>query len=134
MTGRRRALIVFALTFVIMIVSFIPLGRSRLRWLFVAGQPDEEVTTTVAGDEVIAAYDEANGTTTEVAAPFEATSVSEEESHPAWSSLPYQHSSGPVVLRRGLHVVPAHGAHHRRHRRRVREPLREGVHQLAPPT
>ena len=28
-----------------------------------------------------------------------------------------------------LHVVPAHGAHHRRHRRRVREPLREGVHQ-----
>ena len=87
MTGRQKAtLIVFALTFVIMIVSFIPwedLGFDG----FVAGQSYEEVTTTVAGDEVIAAYDEANGTTTEVAAPFEATSVSEEEVTPAWSSF-----------------------------------------------
>ena len=87
MTGRQKAtLIVFALTFVIMIVSFIPwedLGFDG----FVAGQSYEEVTTTVAGDEVIAAYDEANGTTPEVAAPFEATSVSEEEVTPAWSSF-----------------------------------------------
>ena len=87
MTGRQKAtLIVFALTFVIMIVSFIPwedLGFDG----FVAGQSYEEVTTTVAGDEVIAAYDEANGTTTEVAAPVEAVSVSEEEVTPAWSSF-----------------------------------------------
>ena len=76
----------FALTFVIMIASFIPwedLGFDG----FVAGQSYEEVTTTGCGDEVIAAYDEANGTTTEVAAPFEATSVSEEEVTPAWSSF-----------------------------------------------
>ena len=87
MSGRQKwSLIVFGLTFVIMIVSFIPwedLGFDG----FVAGQSYEEVTTTVAGDEVIAAYDEANGTTTEVAAPFEATSVSEEEVTPAWSSF-----------------------------------------------
>ena len=49
MTGRQKAtLIVFALTFVIMIVSFIPwedLGFDG----FVAGQSYEEVTTSMTG-------------------------------------------------------------------------------------
>ena len=109
MTGRQKAtLIVFALTFVIMIVSFIPwedLGFDG----FVAGQSYEEVTTTVAGDEVIAAYDEANGTTTEVAAPFEATSVSEEEVTPAWPALHRPVLPDPVLLRHGHRVHAHHG-------------------------
>ena len=87
MTGRQKAsLVVFALTFVVMIVSFIPwedLGFDG----FVAGQSYEEVATTVTGEEMVAVYDEANGTATELSGPVEATSVSEEEVTPAWSSF-----------------------------------------------
>ena len=87
MTGRQKAsLVVFALTFVIMIVSFIPWTDLGVT-IFEAGATTEEVSTTVAGEEIVAAYDEANGTTTELAAPFEATSVSEETVTPAWSSF-----------------------------------------------
>jgi len=79
MTGRQKAtLIVFALTFVIMIVSFIPwedLGFDG----FVAGQSYEEVTTTMTGED--------GATTTTIAEPVEAVSVSEEEVTPAWSSF-----------------------------------------------
>ncbi len=85
MTGRQKwSLIVFGLTFVIMIVSFIPWTDLGVD-IFEAGQVTEEVTTTISGDELITAYDEANGTTTELAAPVEATSVSEETVQPAWS-------------------------------------------------
>ena len=89
MTGRQKAtLIVFALTFVIMIVSFIPwedLGFDG----FVAGQSYEEVTTTMTGEEVATFIDDANdgATTTTIAEPVEAVSVSEEEVTPAWSSF-----------------------------------------------
>ena len=87
MTGRQKwSLIVFGLTFVIMIVSFIPWTDLGVD-IFEAGQVTEEVTTTISGDELITAYDEANGTTTELAAPVEATSVSEETVQPAWSSF-----------------------------------------------
>ena len=87
MSGRQKwSLIVFALTFVIMIVSFIPWTDLGVD-IFEAGQVTEEVTTTISGDELITAYDEANGTTTELAAPVEATSVSEETVQPAWSSF-----------------------------------------------
>ena len=77
----------FALTFVIMIVSFIPwedLGFDG----FVAGQSYEEVTTTMTGEEVATFIDDANdgATTTTIAEPVEAVSVSEEEVTPAWSS------------------------------------------------
>ena len=89
MSGRQKwSLIVFALTFVIMIVSFIPwedLGFDG----FVAGQSYEEVTTTMTGEEVATFIDDANdgATTTTIAEPVEATSVSEEEVTPAWSSF-----------------------------------------------
>ena len=69
-----------------MIVSFIPWTDLGVD-IFEAGQVTEEVTTTISGDELITAYDEANGTTTELAAPVEATSVSEETVQPAWSSF-----------------------------------------------
>ena len=87
MTGRQKAtLIVFALTFVIMIVSFIPWADLGVT-IFDAGATTQEVTTTVTGEELVSAYDEANGTTTTLAAPVEATSVAEEEVTPAWSSF-----------------------------------------------
>ena len=89
MTGRQKAsLVVFALTFVVMIVSFIPwtdLGFNG----FEAGLTTEEVTTTMNGEEIAAFIDDANdgATTTTITEPVEATSVSEEEVTPAWSSF-----------------------------------------------
>ena len=89
MTGRQKAsLVVFALTFVIMIVSFIPwtdLGFNG----FEAGLATEEVSTTMSGEELAAAYDESNdgSTVTTLSGPVEATSVSEEEVSPAWSQF-----------------------------------------------
>ncbi len=77
MTGRQKwSLIVFALTFVIMIVSFIP-------WA------DLGVTIFDAGEEITTAIDDANdgATVTTLSEPVEATSVSEEEVTPAWSSF-----------------------------------------------
>ena len=89
MTGRQKAsLVVFALTFVVMIVSFIPwtdLGFNG----FEAGLTTEEVTTTMNGEEIAAFIDDANdgATTTTITEPVEATSVSEEEVTPAWSQF-----------------------------------------------
>ena len=69
-----------------MIVSFIPWADLGVT-IFDAGATTQEVTTTVTGEELVSAYDEANGTTTALAAPVEATSVAEEEVTPAWSSF-----------------------------------------------
>ena len=89
MTGRQKwSLIVFALTFVIMIVSFIPWADLGVT-IFDAGATTQEVTTTMTGDEIATFIDDANdgATTTTIAEPVEATSVSEEEVTPAWSSF-----------------------------------------------
>ena len=80
MTGRQKAsLVVFALTFVIMIVSFIPWADLGVT-IFDAGATTEEITTAI---------DDANdgATVTTLSEPVEATSVSEEEVTPAWSSF-----------------------------------------------
>ncbi|MFR5092601.1 MAG: hypothetical protein ACLTDR_11910 [Adlercreutzia equolifaciens] len=55
-----------------MIVSFIPWADLGVT-IFDAGATAQEVTTTVTGEELVSAYDEANGTTTTLAAPVEAT-------------------------------------------------------------
>ncbi len=89
MSGRQKwSLIVFALTFVIMIVSFIPWADLGVT-IFDAGATTQEVTTTMTGDEIATFIDDANdgATTTTIAEPVEATSVSEEEVTPAWSSF-----------------------------------------------
>ncbi len=89
MTGRQKAsLVVFALTFVIMIVSFIPWADLGVT-IFDAGATTEEITTTMTGDEITAFIDDANdgATVTTLSEPVEATSVSEEEVTPAWSSF-----------------------------------------------
>ena len=89
MTGRQKAsLVVFALTFVIMIVSFIPWSDLGFDG-FNAGAATEEVTTTLTGEEIVTAIDDANdgATVTTIAEPVEATSVEEVETSPAWSSF-----------------------------------------------
>ena len=89
MSGRQKwSLIVFALTFVIMIVSFIPWADLGVT-IFDAGATTQEVTTTMTGEEITTFIDDANdgATTTTITEPVEATSVSEEEVTPAWSSF-----------------------------------------------
>ena len=55
MSGRQKwSLIVFALTFVIMIVSFIPWADLGVT-IFDAGATTQEVTTTVTGEELVSA-------------------------------------------------------------------------------
>ena len=55
MSGRQKwSLIVFALTFVIMIVSFIPWADLGVT-IFYAGATTQEVTTTVTGEELVSA-------------------------------------------------------------------------------
>ena len=59
MTGRQKwALIVFALTFVVMIVGFIPWGDFGVE-IFDAGAATEEVTTQVSGDDISATWADA---------------------------------------------------------------------------
>ena len=89
MTGRQKAsLVVFALTFVIMIVSFIPWTDLGVDF-FNLGATSEEVTTTVTGEELTTTFDDANdgATVTTLATPVEATSVEEVQTSPAWSSF-----------------------------------------------
>ncbi|WP_165062609.1 MULTISPECIES: YfcC family protein [unclassified Adlercreutzia] len=87
MTGRQKwSLIVFALTFVVMIVSFIPwedLGVNA----FVEGATYEEVVAPVDAEEITSVYDEATGTALTLEGDVEATATSEEEVTPAWSSF-----------------------------------------------
>lgn len=87
MTGRQKwSLIVFALTFVVMIVSFIPwedLGVNA----FVEGAAYEEVVTPVDGEEITAVYDEATETALTLDGAVEGVATSEEQIAPAWSSF-----------------------------------------------
>ncbi|NGM16565.1 YfcC family protein [Xiamenia xianingshaonis] len=87
MTARQKwSLVVFAFTFVIMIVSFIPwedLGVNA----FVGGQEFETVTTEVAADEIAGVYSEATGTELTLDEGVVGTDVAEEEVSPAWSSF-----------------------------------------------
>ncbi len=87
MTARQKwSLIVFALTFVVMIVSFIPWEDLGVN-VFVGGQEFETVTTEVAADEIAGVYDEATGTELTLDEGVVGTDVSEEEVSPAWSSF-----------------------------------------------
>ena len=87
MTGRQKwSLIVFALTFVVMIVSFIPwedLGFDG----FVQGATYEEVETTVSGDDIVAVYDEATESSLALDGTVEGVATAEEQVTPAWSSF-----------------------------------------------
>ncbi|MEC4272482.1 YfcC family protein [Adlercreutzia sp. R25] len=87
MTGRQKwSLIVFGLTFVIMIVSFIPWTDLGVN-VFEAGQVTEEITAPVSGDEIVATYDDATETALTLDGAVEATATAEEIVQPAWSSF-----------------------------------------------
>ncbi len=87
MSGRQKgALIVFALMFVVMIVSFIPwedLGFDG----FVAGQETATVETEVTSADITAVYDEATETELTLDENVVGTDVAEEQVSPAWSSF-----------------------------------------------
>ena len=87
MTGRQKwSLAVFAFTFVVMIVGFVPWGSFGID-VFDAGAAYEEVVTPVTGEEITAAYDEANGTVTTLEGEVAGEAVITEEISPAWSSV-----------------------------------------------
>ena len=129
MTGRQKwSLAVFAFTFVVMIVGFVPWGSFGID-VFDAGAAYEEVVTPVTGEEITAAYDEANGTVTTLEGEVAGEAVITEEISPAWPPCPHGHSSGRLVLRRSVHLVSAHDPCHRNYRRHLRGPLRPRLHQ-----
>ena len=88
LTGRQKgALVVFALTFVIMIIGFIPWGDFDIT-VFEAGAATEEVVTPITGEEIAASWDDAQvGGALEIPEGVEGTVVSEEQISDGWSSF-----------------------------------------------
>ena len=86
MTVRQKwSLIVFGLTFVVMIVRFIPWADLGVD-VFDLGATSEEVTTTVTAEEIAAVYDESTGTELAIPETVEGTDPAVEEVTPAWSA------------------------------------------------
>ncbi len=88
MTGRQKAtLVVFALTFVIMIVSFIPWESFGID-IFNAGATTEEVTAQVTGDDITAAWTDAEvGGDLAFTGDVSGTVTSEEQVTDGWSAF-----------------------------------------------
>jgi uncharacterized ion transporter superfamily protein YfcC len=87
LTGKQKAtLIVFALTFVIMIIGFIPWEDLGVDF-FNAGAESVEVTQTIDGDAISEVYDESTGNTLEFADAVEGTETSEVAVSDGWSSF-----------------------------------------------
>lgn len=87
LTGRQKAtLIVFGLTFVVMIIGFVPWEDFGVD-VFNAGASSEEVTTAITGEEIATDWDDAGvGGTLEIASNVEAEVVTEEETSLGWSA------------------------------------------------
>ena len=130
MTARQKwSLVVFGLTFVVMIIGFIPWESFGID-VFDAGAATEEVTETVSGEDISATWsdDEVGGEL------FVRRRRDRHRDHGRTGvgrlvGVSDRAAAGAVVLRRGFHVVPHHGARHRHHRRAFGKPLRQGVHQ-----
>ncbi len=87
MTGRQKAtLVVFALTFVIMIIGFIPWESLGVN-AFNAGAAYEEVEATVTGEDITAVYDEATGTALALNGNVSGVAVAEEQVADGWSAF-----------------------------------------------
>ncbi len=87
MTARQKwSLIVFALTFVIMIVSFIPWEDFGVE-IFNAGASYEEVTATVSGEDVDAVWADAEGSNLILDPDAAIETVGEEQVTEGWSSF-----------------------------------------------
>lgn len=86
MTTRQKwSLIVFGLTFVVMIISFIPWADLGVDF-FDLGASSEEVTTTVTAEDIAAVYDDSTGTELTLPEGTEGIDTAVEEATPAWSA------------------------------------------------
>lgn len=90
LTGRQKGvLVLFAFTFVVMILGFIPIGdlSESVADFFNAGATYEEVVDPITSDDLAAAYDESNGTVTTMDGTVEGTSAAEVETSQGWSAI-----------------------------------------------
>ena len=90
LTGRQKGvLVIFAFTFVVMILGFIPIGdlNADVANFFDAGAQYETVESTVTSDDLAAAYDEANGSVTTMDGTVEGVSESEVQTAQGWSAF-----------------------------------------------
>ena len=87
MTVRQKwTLAVFGLTFVVMIIGFIPWEDFGIN-LFNAGAISEEVTETVSGDDVSSVWETAKGTALVLDGDVTATVTGEEQVTEGWSAF-----------------------------------------------
>ena len=87
MTGRQKAtLVVFALTFVVMIVGFIPWEDLGVG-LFNEGAAYEEVMAPVTGEEIAGVFDDATGSELILSPGAEGVAVAEEQVSEGWSAF-----------------------------------------------
>ena len=88
MTARQKwTLVVFGLTFVVMIIGFIPWEDFGIE-AFNAGAATEEVTTQVSGDDIAAVYDDAeDGSALTFDGDVTGTVTTEEQISDGWSAF-----------------------------------------------
>ena len=87
MTGRQKwTLVVFALTFVIMIVGFIPWNDLNVD-VFNFDATSEEITTAVNSEDIVATYDEATETSLAIPEGVEGEVTEEVTTNAGWSSF-----------------------------------------------
>lgn len=94
LTGRQKGVLaVFAFTFVVMIIGFIPLGdlNQGVADFFNAGHTEEEIVNDVTGSDLASFFDKKNGTTTtlndNVADEVIGTQTSVNETSQGWSAF-----------------------------------------------
>lgn len=90
LTGRQKGvLVIFAFTFVVMILGFIPIAdlNEGVAAFFDSGSAYETVETPVTTDDLVAAYDEANSTVTTVEGTVEGVAEGEVQTAQGWSAV-----------------------------------------------
>ena len=90
LTGRQKGvLVIFAFTFVVMILGFIPIGdlNADVAGFFDAGSAYETVETEITSDDLVAAYDDSNGSVTTMDGTVEGVSESEVQTSQGWSAI-----------------------------------------------
>ena len=88
LTGRQKGvLVIFA--FVVMILGFIPIGdlNADVAGFFDAGSAYETVETEITSDDLVAAYDDSNGSVTTMDGTVEGVSESEVQTSQGWSAI-----------------------------------------------
>lgn len=87
LTGRQKwVLVAFAISFIVMIISFVPWSSFGVTF-FDAGQQTEDVVTDVTGDDIVETYADNKLGTLQLDNDVTGTVTTTEETSPAWSSL-----------------------------------------------